>query len=442
MPKPTQLPEWATGAGADVSEPNAARKALGWVAGLVPPAGHQNWWQNLVYDWLAWLETAPIVYTSQEEAIAGTESGDVVVVDEVSESAGEEIDTIATPGQGAGTDVVDVCCDGARIVYVEAGGTVARGALRDAPDTPTITYTKTNAGVAVRIVSDGDRVLLCYGNYLECFNAATGASVWVYDHTAPVRDACFWLDRVYLTGDRTAGNVTTRYVSRAAGGGAVSIDHGANTVAICAANSRVFIAGSGSVHPTGATVRALDIDTLGDETGECGVLDASGHSWNSIQVPVQARPGTLASDGRYLYCGYPEGGVYTVDARDLTDGTLLEGKLLTNHRTVRLALDREYLIVGTIDTGFANRGWVHGYTPRLGARAWNNRDSAKQLEGVSTDGSRAWACYQIAPGELAIKSISRGLGASALFRRVEWDDAGDSLLRPPSSLRRLLLPLE
>ncbi len=56
MAKPTKLPEWASGGSADVTEPSAGEKALGWEAGKTAPAGWMNWIQELVYDWFVWVD--------------------------------------------------------------------------------------------------------------------------------------------------------------------------------------------------------------------------------------------------------------------------------------------------------------------------------------------------------------------------------------------------
>lgn len=53
MARPTKLPEWATGGSALVTEPNQAKKELGWTAAEDPPPGYFNWYQELVHDWVA-----------------------------------------------------------------------------------------------------------------------------------------------------------------------------------------------------------------------------------------------------------------------------------------------------------------------------------------------------------------------------------------------------
>lgn len=50
------LPEWATGGSAAIVEPSAGVKAVGWQGGEEPPAEWFNWWQLLVYQWIALLD--------------------------------------------------------------------------------------------------------------------------------------------------------------------------------------------------------------------------------------------------------------------------------------------------------------------------------------------------------------------------------------------------
>lgn len=53
--KPTDLPEWASDQD-NIEEPPAAKKKTGWVAGEKPPHQWFNWFFNLVYLWLEWLD--------------------------------------------------------------------------------------------------------------------------------------------------------------------------------------------------------------------------------------------------------------------------------------------------------------------------------------------------------------------------------------------------
>lgn len=58
MAKPTQLPRWASGAGAVITpEPTEGKKDTGWVVSEKPPAQTFNWWMRRVYEWLSYLDT-------------------------------------------------------------------------------------------------------------------------------------------------------------------------------------------------------------------------------------------------------------------------------------------------------------------------------------------------------------------------------------------------
>lgn len=54
--KPTTLPEWASGAGADVTEPSGSKKQTGWTDTEKPAHQFFNWLLETTYEWLAWLE--------------------------------------------------------------------------------------------------------------------------------------------------------------------------------------------------------------------------------------------------------------------------------------------------------------------------------------------------------------------------------------------------
>jgi len=59
MPRPTKLPTWAT-TSPHVLEPSDGKKAAGWVPGEQPPAAFFNYWQNLVHEWVTWLDESSL----------------------------------------------------------------------------------------------------------------------------------------------------------------------------------------------------------------------------------------------------------------------------------------------------------------------------------------------------------------------------------------------
>jgi hypothetical protein len=55
--KPLELPEWASGGGAPITDPSSSEKQAGWSVGALPPAEYFNWWQKLVWNWTQWLNS-------------------------------------------------------------------------------------------------------------------------------------------------------------------------------------------------------------------------------------------------------------------------------------------------------------------------------------------------------------------------------------------------
>ena len=56
MTRPTTFPDWATGGGAVVVQPDSDKQAAGWVDSELPPAGFMNWLQNENSLWLRYLD--------------------------------------------------------------------------------------------------------------------------------------------------------------------------------------------------------------------------------------------------------------------------------------------------------------------------------------------------------------------------------------------------
>lgn len=84
MPKPTQIPTWATDPAAQITEPINARKTLGWLPGDALPAQELNWILNRQGQWLDWLEKASRgaeVFTALDVAGSVSVGGDLDVDD-------------------------------------------------------------------------------------------------------------------------------------------------------------------------------------------------------------------------------------------------------------------------------------------------------------------------------------------------------------------------
>lgn len=68
--RPTKLPEWASGDTADVVEPTAGEKSLGWAAGQTPPAPYMNWLMGGDFGYFPWLQ---YVSTFEQQALTWPE---------------------------------------------------------------------------------------------------------------------------------------------------------------------------------------------------------------------------------------------------------------------------------------------------------------------------------------------------------------------------------
>jgi hypothetical protein len=93
MPKPIKLPTWATGS-TSILEPSDGKKAQGWVPGEQPPASIFNYWQNLVHEWITWLDANGLV--------DGGSLGDLQVNGTLGTTGNT---TIGTDGDGANLQV-------------------------------------------------------------------------------------------------------------------------------------------------------------------------------------------------------------------------------------------------------------------------------------------------------------------------------------------------
>jgi hypothetical protein len=84
MSKPVDNPVWSTDANypagaepwsgtATKTEPSSGKQDEGWEPGEHPPAQYFNWWQNLVYLWIAWFEeyntTTKTLHISASQAL-------------------------------------------------------------------------------------------------------------------------------------------------------------------------------------------------------------------------------------------------------------------------------------------------------------------------------------------------------------------------------------
>ncbi len=54
--RPAELPQWGDDVDADIVKPTSGKLGLGWKRKERPPGQYLNWYQNLVYQWLQYLD--------------------------------------------------------------------------------------------------------------------------------------------------------------------------------------------------------------------------------------------------------------------------------------------------------------------------------------------------------------------------------------------------
>lgn len=96
MPKPTDLPNWATDAAFPAGvepeagdpnkvEPNATKQGIGWRPNEKPAAEWFNWWMNLVYLWIVYVNAGnfdgPITITGNLNVTGDLDVDDDVNID-------------------------------------------------------------------------------------------------------------------------------------------------------------------------------------------------------------------------------------------------------------------------------------------------------------------------------------------------------------------------
>lgn len=76
--KPTSLPVWDTSETNIVAPGSGAEQLSGWATSAQPPSSYFNWFQNLTYKWLNWVNaTSPLIPIAR--GLIGIQSGVVTV---------------------------------------------------------------------------------------------------------------------------------------------------------------------------------------------------------------------------------------------------------------------------------------------------------------------------------------------------------------------------
>ncbi len=419
MPTFPTLPRFASGAtGANLDEPPDQKKTSGWAFGEPAPYNVFNWLHRRTYECLLYLMNTVRTYNDLGEAAETAAVGDTFIVDEddKDQNPGSQAWTVA-----AGATVVSVAVSGQHVLWA----TAAAGTAKERDGTTAIaTFARTNAGNIVRIVTNGTQVAMAYGQFVECYTLATGASLWSYDHGAAVRDVAIDGVRVYLAGVIGTGSFHVRALAISNGAALWSYKHsntGASEVrSICTTGRQVIFIGDVSSYTSGATLRSVlaangnDFDA---ETG--GTADSSDYlAWNAV-TDVAAQSGLLATDGASVYVGFLTASAKQLEVRGLVDGAVRADIAMTG-RSVEaggIAVDGDLVIVGT-SAGGAPTGTVEALDKKTLSRVWRRVQAGAGR--VASDG-----CAVFCAETTNAKRIYRG-NRPRIFQRV----SPASLYRP------------
>jgi outer membrane protein assembly factor BamB len=437
---PSTRPSWANSAApSDIATPPSATQAAGWLGGVKPPHEWVNWWWQLVGQWIDFVADTAQVFSDLTVAVdyadANLSAGDMVVVFEDDNATGPG--TREAKNQTGGTGPfggIDACGD---LVVFSIGAFDNRGINRDLDGSgpsgsPICNYVRTNSGSNYAIKTNGNRTVQAYGNYVECFNATTGASIWVFDATVPVADLCICAGYVYIVHGTTSGagdaTANRQLHKLALLDGAVqwSLQHGAGSVelrSVCTNGRQVFVAGQASSYASGANMRAIRASDGYDATGECNNgADTTGVCWNRVDAVIHGTGRVFDCDGAMLYSGYPSAATYQLEAIGQGDGISAWQIAHTDGTmdAIHVSADQDYVYLCTTDGGAPANGYLEAYDKRTGALAWRWADPdetpfpASPLAAVS-DGCKV---FVIGNADQYIYRVSRG-NVPTRFRVVD-----------------------
>lgn len=184
--RPSKYPEWASGVGADIVEPSGTKKAQGWIV-EVPPHEYFNWLENLVYQWLVYMdERTPRQYDDLLTAIDEMADGDVAILNEFDEDEAVWTATEWSEAIGGSPTQDAICSDGQYVfaAYQVSGTQYLKAIRRD----QAVAWTDSTTYSQIREMhSDGAFLWVVADNKLWKRSRTTGAAVggWTpYDHGA------------------------------------------------------------------------------------------------------------------------------------------------------------------------------------------------------------------------------------------------------------------
>ena len=404
--RPTDTPEWATTG--TVTEPAAAKQAAGWLFQDRPPFDWVNWAWSRFSLWASHVaSTSSKVSVEGAFAVPATAPlafGDSFIADEndLDAGAGEvAVADIVTPVIGATSRTVAAIgrevlyCNGTTGVttaHPRTGGAVIR------------TYTPATAGVSV-MVADDDVVVVWRitggGGELECFDRATGASLFTFAHGAALLGVALGIDRVYLCGANPGAGEYVRALSISGAGAVVwDFDHGAQVEALAVYGSYVYLHGAASIHATTATMRAIQASNGFGATAEGG-LGASTLPgvWDQVTAGTPGTRFGLATDGRILA---------TINGNDLVTRGCANGVAAVTLTGALPGSGKGVLLDDEFVYGFDSTFDLMAYSRMDNlAAAWRYVPPSGVFSGLSSDGGAVFVANSTASPE-ATPRLRRG----------------------------------
>ena len=212
MPKPTQLPEWATDGSADVApEPSAGKKAVGFLFDERPPVNWINWLFRRLHDWCAYLNLSGSdqltyantrTYVRQVQLSLGVNPGGIEIPANTGPTPNYHVIPLILPNQSVLTQVR------AGVKRNATGGTGIKLHVQrvnpnlTTPDAETFATmgppdTSVDNGNDVLVVSinsgSGETIANQISKYYAAFESSVNAS------SVDAADGVFWLEVTYTT---------------------------------------------------------------------------------------------------------------------------------------------------------------------------------------------------------------------------------------------------
>ena len=177
MARPSSLPVWATSG--SITVPGGGKQAAGWIANDTPPYQYENWFWNLLYQWVLWLsllvfdDGATFNNVTQAAAVTGNSTG----------ATGLDAYGVVgyAHGFGSGGSFTGSATGSTGVVGIGgpgAGGATASGGRFFAASDNSTAALHLGAQAAPTYAASGD-VYLDNGNLnLSLYSAASGSAAW------------------------------------------------------------------------------------------------------------------------------------------------------------------------------------------------------------------------------------------------------------------------